>query len=403
MKVVGIVCEYNPFHLGHAHQISEIRKTLGEDTAIVALMSGNYVQRGEPAILGKFERARAAVEAGVSLVLELPFPYSASSAEYFGRAAVSILDSLGIIDILSFGSECGDTSLLSDIAEKTRTPAFEALLKNILKSPAGRAMGYARAFTEAYQTLFGIHAAEVLNLPNNILAISYISAIKERNSSIDLHTVLRCGTDKDGNDAALHAGATYLREEMIAGRWEQALVSLPSETHALWNEARKAGRTPASAERLSPALLSHLRLCDPASGRTAAECGGGLYEHLARCAREATDLSSLLTCAATKKYTDARIRRALLFSFIGVTPTALRQSPQYTQVLATDERGRALLAHIRKSTSISVLTKPADIDKLSAVAQAQATLSYRADSVYGLASPVPQRADAFLCTAPYLK
>jgi hypothetical protein len=138
-------------------------------------------------------------------------------------------------------------------------------------------------------------------------------------------------------------------------------------------------------------------------GEIPAECGGGVLSLLQRAAAEATDLDSLIRTAATKKYTAARLRRATLFSYFGVTPAMLKAKPLYSQVLAMDEKGQAVLAHIRKKATISLLTKPADLHKLSPAARAQAELSYRADSVYALALPTPQKADIFLRTAPYRK
>ena len=402
MKTVAVISEYNPFHLGHAYQFNEIRRTFGEDTAIVAIMSGSFVQRGDVAAFGKFDRAEAAVRAGASLVLELPFPFSCASAEHFALAGVSLANDLGVIDALSFGSECGDVSLLSDLAEKMNDPAFLRFFREALRDKAKKDVGYARVLEESLLTFYGQAPQVKTDLPNNILAISYISAIKRLRSSILPHTVLRNGTDEDGPETARFAGATHLRA-LLAKEPEAILPHVPESTHPTVLRALECGTAPADIERLAGALLGYFRLADGKTLASFAECGGGVAGLLKKTAHSATSFSEWVAASVSKKYTASRIRRAILSSYFGVTPDALKSKPLYTQVLAMDERGKAVLAHIRKQTKISVLTKPADLHKLSPEARKQAECSYRADSVYALSTPKPQGADAFLRVCPYRK
>ncbi len=399
MKTVAIVCEYNPFHLGHLNQIREVKRAYGDDVAIVAIMSGNFTERGDVAVLGKFDRARIAVENGVSLVLELPFPFSAAPAEFFARAAIGIAHRLGCVDILSFGSECGDTERLSRVAERTSSPAFLEALTRVTKEE-GSKNGHAKNLSALYKELYGDEDAALLSSPNNILAIEYLKALKKEGSSILPHTVKREGTDRDG-DSVPFAGATYLRERLLEGETEEAFRGMPENARNIFENALKRGEAPASLSYLSAPMIASLRL--KTGTNNAAECAGGVYELLSRAAREATDTHELFSLAATKKYTMARLRRATLFSYFGVTPSMLRESVLYTQVLAMDGRGTAVLHHIRKRAGIAVLTKPADLQKLPAPAKAQAEVNYRADSVYTLARPMPGRADVFVRTSPYRK
>ena len=402
MNTVAVISEYNPFHLGHAYHFSEIRREFGEDTAIVAIMSGNYVQRGTPAVLGKFDRARMAVTAGASLVLELPFPFSAASAEYFAHAGVSVADDLGIVDYLSFGSECGILPPLMDIASKMTNPDFAQFFRAALKTKEGKAKGYAKLLSESLSSFYADKTPDILYLPNNILAVSYISALQKLNSSIRPHTISRQGTDEDDAMTATFAGATHVRSLLLSGKTEEAFSHIPTDLRPIWEEAFANGLAPMSYESMAPILLAFLRMRTPCEALPA-DCSGGILPLLQKTAGEATSLDDLIRRASTKKYTYAHLRRALLFSYFGVTPAAVKQKPLYTQVLAMDERGRAILAHIRKSSRISLLTKPADLHKLSGSAREQAALSYRADSVYALALPTPQRSDIFLSTAPYRK
>lgn len=401
MKTVAIVSEYNPFHNGHAYQIAEIKRFFGEDTVIIAIMSGNYVQRGDVAILGKFQRARMALECGVSLVLELPFPFSLAGAERFASAAIELAHKLGVVDVLSFGSESGNIELLCRTADNVSSPDFNTTVKELLKSDEYKAKGYASVRTLAYEQLYGKEAAVALTTPNNILAIEYIKALKHLKSPIVPHTILRSGTDKDSPNASLFAGATYLRALILEGKWDAALHYIPSEAHTTLHEAYQNGDMPVALNNLSASVLAYLRLEE----RTfeTAECSGGLYERLRRVSKASGSLDELWQKAATKKYTDARIRRAAIFSYLGVTPAHLRESVLYTQVLAMDGKGQAVLHHIRKTAGISILTKPADIGKLPAQAKEQASRAYRADSVYTLAMPKPKAEDAFLAVSPYRK
>jgi len=403
LKTVAIVCEYNPFHFGHLYQIETVRKIFGKDTAIIAVMSGNFTQRGDLAVLGKFERARIAVECGVSLVLELPFPYSAGSAEYFADAAVEIITKLGCVDILSFGSESGDLVSLKTAAKRLSSDEYASALKEAAKSDAFSACGHAALATKVYQKLYGSElGAAFFSSPNNILAIEYLKALERKDAKVLPHTILRRGTDLDHADGDIpYAGATYIRSLLLDGKENEAFLHMPQATVDIFKNAMASGCAPVSFSALSGSILAHLRLCD--TGAVAAECGGGLLEHLRTSAKTAGTLDALLSDAATKKFTQARLRRALLFSYFGVTPDMLRQTVGYTQVLAMDSLGQAVLHDIRKTSHIPILTKPADIQKLPPEAQKQAMFAHRADSVYALASPVPQSADIFLCTSPYRK
>ena len=401
MKTVAIVCEYNPFHNGHKYQIDSIKRDFGEDTAIIAIMSGNFVERGDVAILDKFKRARIAVENGVSLVLELPFPFSLAGAEGFAQAAVSIAEGLGTVDALSFGSECGSLEDLTRACDRVLSEDFDCALKALLATDGNEALGYAKARTLAYETLYGKDEAEILLSPNNILAIEYLKALKKLGSSILPHTILRNGTDKDSTDTATHAGATYIRSLFYKGKTEEALLHIPKTAQNTVLEAIKDREMPASIHALSSAVLTSVRV--PRGEREIAECAGGLYEYLSKKALEASTLNELFKIASTKKYTDARIRRATLFSFFGVTSAEVRESVLYTQVLAMDGIGQAVLHHIRKTAEIAVITKPADLRKLSPDAKAQAERAYRADSVYALTLPMPRAADFFLRISPFRK
>ncbi len=403
MKTVAVICEYNPFHLGHAFQFSQIRRQFGEDTAIVAIMSGNYVQRGEPAVFGKDTRAEIAVLSGASLVLELPFPYSAAGAEFFASAAVSIADSLGVVDALSFGSESGDIEALSLCAERLASPEFEAALLERAKEKKN-AIGTAALTPIVYRALYSDEAADSLfDSPNNLLALAYLKALKKSGSPIQPHTVKRLGDfHNESSVKEGYASASYLRALLRDGNWKQALSHMPKEAQKVAEAALQNGRCVLNQNAYGAWLLAHFRLHSEPEGAYA-EAEGGLYHRIAKAARDAKDFDELIAAATTKKYPSSRIRRAALFSLFGVSPEVLRRAPVYTQVLAMDNKGQALLRRIKKCGKIPVYTKPSAYKNGSADVQAAAERAAAADSVYPLLTASCDTANYFLTTSPYCK
>lgn len=384
MKTVAIICEYNPFHNGHKHQIDEIRREFGEDTRIIAIMSGSFTQRGESAIMDKGDRAKCAVLAGVNLVLELPFPFSMSSAEFFASAGVAIADGLGIVDYLSFGSECGDIERLVSHSELASNNEYTALVDEMSASDECASIGYPKICEMAFERLYS-RAAAVSLTPNNILAIEYIKAIKRINSSIKPHTVTRKGAAFDEaniTDGKIQS-ATAIRYKVSCGNFS-ALEFLPDVTKPVILEAIKCGAFPCDMERLAPAVISFFRLNPTDVSDAYHDAKGGLYNRIGAASFDANNISTLVSLSETKKYTNARIMRAIWYSFFGVTSSDVRVPPEYTQVLAFDGIGRACLKEIRGHGRISVLTKPSNTDGLSETAKRQKILSDRADSIFHL-------------------
>ena len=209
MKTVGIVCEYNPFHNGHKYQIDQIRHELGEDTEIIAIMSGNYTQRGEMAIIPKTYRAKAACLAGVDLVLELPFPYCASSAEIFARSAVYIINSLGTVDYISFGSESGDIEAIKRVAGALDTDEFKSALKELTQD---RSLGYPKLCELAYNKLEP--ESDFKFTPNNILAVEYVKAILKSKKHIEIYPMHREGDHNDKTLKKKITSATSIRDTL---------------------------------------------------------------------------------------------------------------------------------------------------------------------------------------------
>lgn len=404
MKVAAIISEYNPFHSGHEYQIKALRSLLGEDTAVVTIMSGNYTQRGEIAIADKTVRARAAVECGVNLVLELPFPYSMSSAEFFAKSGVKIAREIGVVDYLVFGSECGDISLLSDIAAVSSSPEYQLTLDSLMEDDEFKNFGYPELAQIALSKVYGKEISKTLLSPNNILAIEYIKAISSLDADITPITIKREGAGYLDiiNPMQNHQSASAIREELYSGN-ASALDFVPDLAKNVFLEAKKEGKLPADFSILDSAVISYFRLNTPKSDTDIQDAQGGLYNRICDMSAEANSISSLTALVETKKYTKARIRRAIWNSYFGVTSSVVRELPFYTQVLAMDTVGRSLLKRIKKTSDFPVITKPSSYREHNMRVILQKELSNKADAIYALAHKNPYPGRFALTFTPYVK
>ena len=401
MKTVAIISEYNPFHTGHEYQIKKIRKEFGEETRIIAIMSGNYTQRGDVAFIDKSTRAECAIKCGANLVLEIPFPYSSSSAEFFASSGVKIADSIGVVDVLSFGSELGDIDALRTIAKNTSSLEYKNALSEIIEN--GKNEGYPKACEKAYISLFGEENSATLSSPNNILALEYIKAIYALNANLIPHTIKRDGADYSSEEIVsdMHQSASAIRKAMLEN-FESAMDYLPNQTKDAILSVFKSNKAPCDAERISSAIISFFRLNPTAPIDGIHDAGGGLYNRLCGASLEANTLSGLISLSDTKKYTTARIKRVIWYSFFGVTSSIMKELPRYTQVLAADLVGRRILKEAKKKSSFPIITKPSVFDFCDEDAARQKQLSDKADSIFQLTKPSFESGSKALKTSPYI-
>lgn len=399
MTVVAIIAEYNPFHSGHKYQIEKIREAFGEDTAVIVIMSGNFTQRGEVAFAPKDVRARCAIEGGANLVLELPFPFSSSSAEFFATAGVKIADSLGIVDYLSFGSESGDIDELSEMAKISLSDEYKNAFKKLGET---KGLGYPERCELAFRSLTG--APSVSFSPNNILAVEYIKAIMNLDSKIKPHTVKRMGASytSESIESSAHQSAMAIRHGIMNSDVSY-FEYLPEECRQILNDARESGDLPCDCERISSAIITKLRLNPSVDAYGYHDANDGLYNRLKSASFEANDISSLLELSETKNYTRARIRRAMWSIFFGVTSSDVKTLPAYTQILAMDKTGMLLLKNARKCDEFRILTKPSSFDDFTDLQKKQKQISDLSDSVFELTKPQPKSGRSALKFTPYIK
>lgn len=372
MHTVGIICEYNPLHLGHKKQIDRIRQTFGEDTAIVCAMSGNFVQRGSPAIIDKSVRAAAAVSCGADLVLELPVTCALSSAEGFAAGGVKLLSSL--CDTLCFGAESADADKLMAAAGALLSPEFPPLLRRELDT--GKSFPAAR---EAALKAMGMET-DLLSQPNNILAVEYCKAILSQKSDMAIFPIHRQGSYHALSVDADNPSATAVRNLMlISHNWKSCV---PQKARPMLEGA--ALHSTAAGER---AILAKLRTMTDWEFADLPYGSEGLWRKLMHAARREDTLEGILTATKSRRYPRTRLDRMVMCAFLGLTETDLATPAPYARVLALNDKGREILKVARQTGSY-----PNIGEKLDHPYQA---MENRCGALYGLfCVDSPERPDA---------
>ena len=403
MKVLGIVAEYNPFHNGHMYHIEQSKKLTGCDY-VVCVMSGNFIQRGEPAIINKFARTEIALNSGVDLVVELPVPFSMSSAEYFAFGAVKLLDSLGIVDCISFGSEHGEVNELLSIAKLLCEEPEEfkqylaAELKAGLSFPAARQNAIEQYFSDK-SLQANIH--ELLSSSNNILGVEYLKALIRLNSAIKPYTVKRVSnTYNEEHLTGAISSATAIRRSIMScdcsitqhySAIPEACTQYPDRNHGACSQHPyeavvessqyayavpeiayrilerefAAGRGPVSKEDFELIILSMLRSMNTQLIAKLPGISEGLEYRLKSAALEAGSINELLDLASTKRYTRTRLQRTIMSLLTGLTQQDLQEfmtygGPQYARILGFNNNGKELLSKAKRNSCIPIITKTKD-------------------------------------------
>lgn len=369
MKTVGIVSEYNPFHKGHQYHIEAAKEACHAEAA-VCIMSGSFVQRGEPSMFDKWSRAEMAVSNGADLVLELPFVYACQPAEIFALGAVKILNATGIINHLCFGSELGDIQYLYRIAELLSDEPKE--FKQLLKKELEKGATYAHSISKAIEAYAGItnetqQWEEILKTPNNVLGIEYIKALKKLKSSIEPVTVKRIENNYNDADIAHSiASATAIRNEIKNfGLSDKALQSLPPKSYEIIKKLINIDKGPVFLQNFSDLILYKLRSISVEELNSFLNVREGLENRLKKQAAVSSDSEELISNLKTKRYTRTYLQRLLfhilldlkredIFSFKDIN------NPVYFRVLSFNDKGKFLLKQMKDSSVYPIITKAAD-------------------------------------------
>ena len=342
---MGIIAEYNPFHAGHAYQIAQIKKVIGAE--VVAVMSGSFTQRGEPAILDKWTRARLAIMGGVDLVLELPFVSAVRSAQDFARGGVRLLERLGVIDTLAFGAELADLSTLKRAAAAFAEESFAEELRRLMS----QGTSYAAAVTKILSAVTRLDEGH-LRQPNTILAIEYLRALPEKISPLLIERVGAAYDDLTLRERFSSASAIRAAVNQPSQPWDKISAQVSAET---LNALRTA--EPVDEKFLFRPIIAKLLTARVDELRKVYGMTEGLEFRLLNAA-SAKNFRELVTALIGRRYTASRIRRLLLYFLLNVTTETLAELDATTcaRVLAFNERGRALLRRIT-APIVTKLTK----------------------------------------------
>ena len=358
MKIVGILCEYNPLHLGHAKQISIIRELSGPETAIVCLMSGNFVQRGHPAVFDKALRARAALQSGADLVLELPVQYCLSSAEGFAAGAVSILGKF--CHEMSFGAEHPDAENLTATARALLSPAFPEHLRRHLDAGLSFPAARAKALTD-----MGADNSLLMS-PNDILAVEYCKAMLSQNTPMVPAPIHRAGSYHDLQADPENPSATALRALIETGQDFRPYV--PTD---LFDGA--SVHTLALGEK---AVLARLRTMTDAEFEALPYGSEGLWRKFMHECRQKNTLEEILTAVKSKRYTRTRLDRMMMCAFLGLTAEDLNSPAPYARILGFTKRGQQVLHLAKEHTTLYNVGQRVD--------SPQWAVEQRCNDLYGL-------------------
>lgn len=374
-NTIGILCEYDPFHNGHAHHIAYTRAMMGPESVIICVMSGNFTQRGAFAMFSKHSRARCALSAA-DIVFEMPLSGSLSSSEDFALQGVRILNAVGA-DYISFGSEVGEIAPLEAAAEAMLTKEFSALIVKKLKSGSSYASCAQTALGEMLPDI-----SHVLKTPNNLLGIEYIKAIRRTGSGIIPFTLKR---EPFVPGDPLRTSSSAVRRLLLEGSDVSPFV--PEATAEMIREEFSARIAPVLQSNCTKALMHSLRSLSSEQIAKLPRCGEGLENKLKNVCREAGSPERVVEMLKSKRYAQSRLRRLVLCAVLGLDRDFMSQEPAYIRLLGANRKGREFLHARAGGFKLPVLTKPASVKHLSGKARSQFEAVVRATDVFELARP----------------
>lgn len=380
MNITGIITEYNPFHNGHLYHLTEARKNTNAD-GVICIMSGNFVQRGGPAIIDKWKRTEMALNNGVDLVIELPTFYAVSSAEFFAKGAVSILNSLGIVNSIFFGSECGDVNKLIEISQVLVNE--DSRYKSILKENLDKGLTFAKAREKSLmEYLNNTEINDVLLSSNNILGIEYIKSILKLNSSIKPITLKREGSNYNDKElSSSFSSATSIRETLKNNNSIENLKGLiPFESYKIFSKLQEDNYPFVFDEDMFKFIKYKLQT-NCINFNNLYEITEGLDNKIIKEINNSNTYNEFILNIKSKRYTYSKISRLLTHIYIGLDNNSFvsinNPSNLYARVLGFNKTGRKILSLIKNNSSIPLITKmPRFIDNPLLKLDIQATAAY---------------------------
>lgn len=395
MKIVGIIAEYNPLHNGHLYHINQIKSQLNPD-GIICTMSGNFVQRGEPAIFDKWARAEMALLAGADLVIELPVCFASSTAEIFAESAVRLLYNTRIVNILSFGMEHSYEKELFFLGKLlAKEPDFlQHLIKKHLKNGMSFPTARQRAIEEFLREKspffdFSI-LSKILKMPNSILALEYLKAIAKINADFTIFPVIRKGEGyNDKNLADNYSSATAIRKALKENKPELQNVlkkNLPDFSLKIIQNEIENGRGPVSLEDFDTILLYIVRRMKSEELACFFDINEGLENRLKKAAKNSINIEQLIQQTKTRRYTQTKIKRALIHILLGIRKDIVStKTPLYLRILGFNSKGSTMLKQIKSRSSLPIITRASDYKGLDCFARQMFDMDLLASDIYALA------------------
>ena len=358
MQAVGVIVEYNPFHNGHKWHIDAAKKRSG-CPFVIGVMSGNFVQRGEPAMFDKWKRAEMAIRGGVDLIIELPTVFAVRSAQYFAAGGIRLLHSLGIVSHVCFGAEHADLELLNKIAKA----ANDVNIMNQMHINLQLGNTYASALGQALEKRYNI-AGNIISSSNNILAVEYLRAIKKFSPILQPIAVTRQQSKyNDTTITSSFASATAIRQAIIDHMTitDEIKMSVPGTTSEILYDLLSQKRGPVTLSNFSSIILAQLRITSSKQLEKLPSVSEGLHYKIRDSSLLAANIEHLLALLKSKRYTYTRLQRILIHALLGTTQDQLasfdKEGPLYARILAFNQNGRLLLKKMNQTNAIPLITK----------------------------------------------
>lgn len=414
MSVVGFIAEYNPFHYGHKYHLTESKKQTNSDFSI-AIMSGSFLQRGEPSLIDKWTKAKMAIDNGVDLVIELPFIFSSQSAELFAYGGIKLMDSLNIVDYLSFGSETGDLSPLNNISEilSNEPEDYKILLKYYLNEGLSYSVSRSNALEEYIKVIQPnnqYNYKEILKQSNNILGIEYLKSLIKVNSKIKPIAIKRMGSNY--NDLTLSKGfssATAIRNQIKTNGLISSESLVPHETYRRLEEYIYKYGNFNTLENYSQILIYLLRTIDKNKFRELMDIETGLENRIIECGYKDNDIIKVIDNTLTKRYPRTRIQRLMIHLLHQLDEYKFKELyenyPSYVRVLGANKKGLVLLNLIKENSDLPIITKFADYKKYKDVfLEKTLELDKKSTDIFFLGINNPKAlSNMDFYTSPYIK
>ena len=390
MKAVGLIVEYNPFHNGHKYHIDKAREITGAEV-VIAVMSGNFLQRGEPAIFNKWIRAESAIMNGVDLVVELPVLYSSQSAEIFAIGAVSILNSLKVSEIV-FGAESENIEIIKNIAEAEKSDEKKAEIDEVIRKEMKLGQSYPNAFAKAIKEVFGYE--EILT-PNNILGLEYLRAINRIKSEIKPSAIKRNSAGFHSTDVTGEiASATAIRKKIFEGNFEEVFKTIPNSSKNIIKQEIESRRVAKLEEYYD--ILKYSILSQPEKLKYIQDIEQGFDIRIYKGVLKSKNFEQFFTEIITKRYTISRVYRILTHILLDIdteiTEKVKSITPPYCRILAINSKGREYIRKVKKELEIFLISNIKNADeKLSKHGAVMFEFDNRADEIYKILNYYEER------------